>query len=147
MALSKVINENEEYIREALDSGISSESINATLSDMIDVSNKQGTPKQLKEVVETISEMKSNEVNVNNEEYASNLVKENSEKIKSALNNGIEPIEIANTLENNTKETSNKKRLSFIVRLISRMKRKELKIKKDKTNINENSKGYQRVLK
>lgn len=149
MAISNLVNNNEEYIKEAINVGISADAVESTLGDVINKSDEIGkTPKQVKEVVETIVEMKENENTKLDERYASDFVKNNSEKIESALSDGISPKEVATTLVSSTKSANNrkgKKHLSFIVKLISKMKKKELKLNKDKENTQQ--KGYQRVLK
>jgi len=149
MAVSNLINNNEEYIKDALNNGIDSDAVNATLDDMMNKSDEIGkTPEQVKEVVETIVDMKKDTPNVNDETYASNFVQENNKKIESALNDGISPNEIASTLvetTNKANDRKNKRRLKFVTKLISRMKRKEKKLNKDKENVQE--KGRQRVLK
>jgi len=146
---TQVVAENEEYIREAITEGISADAVESTLGDVISKSDETGkTPTQVKEVVETIVDMKENENTKIDEQYASDFVKKNSEKIESALSDGISTKEIATTLVNSTNEATNKKgkkHLNFIVNLISKMKKKELKLNKDKENTQ--TKGYQRVLK
>ena len=149
MAMSNLVNNNEEYIKEAISDGISADAVESTLGDVISKFDEIGrTPKQVKEVVETIVDMKEKENTKIDERYASDFVKKNSEKIESALNDGISPKEVATTLVNSTNEATNrkgKKHLNFIVKLISKMKKKELKLNKEKENTQE--KGYQRVLK
>jgi len=149
MAMTKTINENEENLKSAITEGISGEAVESTLDDVVNVAEKNGkTPKQLQETVETIVEMKGDTENVIDETYASNFVKQNNEKIKGALEEGITPKEVATTLVNSTNKSSTKKgkkHLKFIVNLISRMKKKELKLNKNKENTQ--VKGHQKVLK
>ena len=76
--------------------------------------------------------MKELENTKTNEAYASNFVKNNSEKIESALNDGISAKEITDTLVKETNEKE-RKHLPFIVKLISKMKKKELKLNKENT--------------
>lgn len=137
--ISKLMNENSENVKEAIENGISGEAVEATLEDMINKSDGLSkTPSQIKDAVETIVDMKELENTKTNEAYASNFVKNNSEKIESALNDGISAKEITDTLVKETNEKE-RKRLPFIVKLISKMKKKELKLNK------ENTKGYQKV--
>lgn len=149
MAMTKTINENEDALKSAIQEGISGEAVESTLEDVVNVADQNGkAPKQLQETVETIAEMKSDTENVVDESFASDFVKQNNEKIKSALEDGITPKEVATTLVNSTNNSNTKKgkkHLKFIVKLISKMKKKELKLNKDKENVH--SKGYQKVLK
>ena len=148
MSVSNLVNNNEDYIRDAIDKGISGDAVESTLEDVINKSEEIGkTPKQVKEAIETIVDMKKKENTKVDENYASEFVKNNSEKIESALEDGISPEEVAITLTNSTNEATNrkgKKHLSFIVKLISKMKKKELKLNKE--NQNKEEKGYQKIL-
>lgn len=140
------VNFNEENIKDAINNGIAGEAVNSALDDMVSVSLETGkTPKQMKEVVESIVEMKTDTENVVDESYASNFVKENNQKIVSAINEGISPNEIAQTLVEATDKANDKKsrrHLKFITKLISKLKVKELRLMREK----ENSKGVQKVL-
>ena len=146
MAMSKLVNENEAYIKSAINEGISSDVINSTLEDVINISDKSGkTPKQIKETVEAIVNMKKKIGAVDDKRYSSSFVRENSKKIESALNEGITPNEVASTLVdfvNNVHSKEDKKHLSFTVRLISKMKQKELIFNKK----NQQEKSYEKVL-
>lgn len=143
MLNSNLIKENEEHIKEAISEGIGADAVNSTLEDVVNRSDELGkTPEQVKEIVETIVDMKDTNENKIDESYASDFVKENNQKIKSALNNGISPDEVSKTLVNSTDKSNTKKdrkHLKFIVKLISKMKRREL-------NLN-NEKGKERILK
>lgn len=147
MAMTKLISENENNIKSATMEGISGEAVGVTLEDVISVADSKGkTPLQVKDTVEAIVEMKSDIESKNDEKYASELLKENSGKIEAAINEGITPKEVATTLVNSTNKSNNKKgksHLRFLVNLISKMKKKELKLNKDKENTEQ--KGYQRV--
>ena len=149
MAVTNIINKNEEYIKEAITEGIDAEAVNSTLGDIVTKMEETGkNPEQVKEVVETIVYMKKDTENVVDESYASSFVKENNAKIKSAINDGITPKEITRTLVNsakNAKTRKSKKHLKFVTNLISKMKVKEMKLRKDKENQME--KGMQKVLK
>ena len=104
MAVTNIINKNEEYIKEAITEGIDAEAVNSTLGDIVTKMEETGkNPEQVKEVVETIVYMKKDTENVVDESYASSFVKENNAKIKSAINDGITPKEIARTLVNSAK--------------------------------------------
>jgi len=144
-----VMTKNSEYIKQAIDQGISAEAVETTLNDIINKTNEKGeTPKQVKSAIETIVDMKKNVEKTYNEQYQSDFVKENSEKINSALNEGVEPEEVAATLidsTNNANTKEDKQDLKFTVNLISKMKEKDLKLNKEKQNIEK--KGMQRVLK
>ena len=147
MVVTKLVSENESNIKSATMEGISGEAVGATLEDVISVADSKGTtPMQVKDTVEAIVDMKSDVVNKNDESYASELFKEKSSKIESAINEGITPKEVATTLVNSTNNSNSRKgknRLRFLVNLISKMKKKELKLKKDKENVEQ--KGYQKV--
>lgn len=149
MAMSNLVNINEEYIKDAIVDGIDADAVNSTLEDVMNRSDELGkTPSQVKEVIETIVDMKKDNTDVIDEQYASDFVKKNGTKISSALNDGISPDEIANTLVNSTNNSNTKKEkedLKFTVKLITKMKKKELRLKKNKENIR--VKGYQKVLK
>ena len=142
---STVIEENEEYLSDAIYNGVSGEAVNSTLEDVAAKADELGkTPVQLKESVEVITEMKSDIEKSNSDEYKSTLVKENSERIKRALENGITPVEVQTTLNKTLEDTNTKngkKHLNFIVNLLSKIKRKEL------TRSKENEKGVQKVKK
>ena len=146
MAISDLVAQNEELIKDAINEGISKEAVNSTLEDVINKSEEvDKIPSQVKEVVETIVDMKSEEDVKVDESYASEYVRQNNEKIKSALESGITPSEVANTLVDSTKHANSRKgkrRLNFIVKLISKMKKKELKLEKE--NVQE--KGYQKII-
>ena len=141
------VNFNEENIKDAISNGIDADAVNSTLDDMVSVSLETGkTPKQMKEVVESIVEMKKDTNNVIDETYASSFVKENNQKIVSAINEGISSNEIAQTLVEATDKANDKKsrkHLKFITKLISKLKVKELKLKQEKEN---SIKGRQKVL-
>lgn len=131
-------NLNDDRIQDAINRGVDREAVQATLESMVRNSDKLGyTPKQISEVVGLISEMKSKTNEQNDEAYLSNLVRNNSSKIKAALNDGISPGEIAVTLMNSI--ISNPQSLSFLTKLISVMKEKEQKLKLGKET------SYQKV--
>ncbi len=122
-------NLNDDRIKDAINGGINKEAVQATLESMVRNSEKLGyTPKQISEVISLISEMKSKTNEQSNEVYLSNLVRNNSSKIKAALRDGIRPGEIAVTLMNSI--ISNPQNLSFLTKLISVMKEKEIKLTK-----------------
>ena len=147
MATTKLVSENENNIRSAVTEGISGEAVEATLEDVINTSDFRGkTPIQVKNTVEAIADMKSNVDSKRDESYASELFKENGERIQAAINDGITPQEVAITLVNATNNSDTKKGkgvLSFFVKLISKMKVKDIKLHKAKDNVEE--KGYQKV--
>lgn len=142
---SKTMLENEEYIKDAIGNGVDGEAVSATLEDVVNKADMMGkTPEQLKETVDTIVEMKTTPQSNVSEEYLSDVVKNNSDKLKAAINEGIKPEEVAQELINTTqniKDKKDKKHLNFIVKLLSKMKKKELKLTMDK----QNTKGYQKV--
>lgn len=137
-----------EMLKEAINDGIDAQAVNSTLGDIVDKANKKGkTPVQFKRVLETIVHMKKNTNNIPDKTYASNFVRENSEKIKAAINEGIHPSEIAATLMESTEKANDrrtKRRLKFITKFIIIMKRKELVL--NMGNQKEMEKGRQKVL-
>ena len=143
MALSNFINNNEEYLTAAIKSGVSGEALSSTLEDIVEKVKQTGkTPTQLKDTVEVIAKMKSDIKNTNSLEYSSTLVKENSEKFKSALNEGLTSDEVVTSLTNSLNSSNTKKgkeHLSFMTKLITKMKRKEL------TLSNNMEKGRQKI--
>lgn len=144
---SKTVYENATALEQAVKEGLESETVEKTLSELIEKAEEnKSIPKQFEETVETIVEMKSDTPSKIDESYSSDLVKNNSEKIKEALTEGIEPDEVANTLvnsTNNANDKKSKKHLNFVVKLVSKMKTKELNLKKKKENQVE--KGRQKV--
>ncbi len=145
--VSNTVKENEEYLSDAIYNGVSGEAVNSTLEDVAAKADELGkTPVQLKESVEVITEMKSDIEKSNSDEYKSTLVKENSERIKRALENGITPVEVQTTLNKTLEDTNTKngkKHLNFIIKLLSKMKNKDKKLTRSK----ENEKGVQKVKK
>lgn len=144
MSISNLINNNEEMLREAINSGINNDTVYDTLNNLIEKKDKNGkTPKQLSKTIASIIYMKRMVKAHDTEEYYSSIVKNNSERIKSALMDGINPDEIAISLIDtiNSPGKNSKKRLNFMVKLITKMKKKELKLQRQ----NESSKGYQKI--
>lgn len=115
-------------VKEAVETGISGEAVTEVIGE---IANKEGeTPEQFKDTVEIVAEMKNDKPDAFNPEYASNLVQNNSNRIKEALHNGIEPQEIATEITRSSKEVNTekgKRKITFITKLISKMKRKERK--------------------
>jgi len=134
-------NFNEEYVKGALNEGIDGEAVRATLTDILNRSDELGsTPMQIKKSIETVVNMKVNTQNKTDDRYLSDLVKENSEKIKSALNDGISSEEVTHALIGSI--NGKKDNAKFVARLITTMKNKELILK----NKLENEKSYQKTM-
>jgi len=135
-------------LKEAINSGVDAEAVNSTLNDMVSKTNEKGkVPRQVKNVIETIVHMKKDINNIPDKTYASNFVRQNSEKIKAAINDGISPNEIAVTLLESTEKANDrrtKRRLKFITKLVVKMKQKELKLLKQNDHTME--KGMQKVF-
>ncbi len=148
MAISNLVNNNEENLREAINTGISGEAVSSTLEGIADVSDSyNAVPSQLKSVVEAIVGMKRNIQNSISQEskYTSAFMKENLARIMSALRDGISSNEIKTSLSEaaidaNSKDS--KEILKFLVKLISKMKAKQLSIEKKRKT----PKGRQMVL-
>lgn len=134
-----------ETLKEAINSGINGVAVSSTIEDIVKKSDETKTnPIQVKRTIETIIHMKKNVNSIPDKKYASSLVRNNSERIKSALNEGISPSEIASTLIEGVEKANNrrtKSRLKFITKLIVKMKQKELVLQKE----NQIEKGMQKV--
>ena len=139
---------NKEILKEAINSGVEADAVNSTLNDMVSKTNEKGkVPIQVKRVIETIVHMKKSVNNIPDKTYASNFVRENNEKIKAAINDGISPNEIAVTLLESTEKANDritKRRLKFITKLIVKMKQKELTLVKQNQQTME--KGMQKIF-
>ena len=141
---SNLVNNNKEMLKEAINSGINNDTVYDTLNTLIEKKDRKGrTPKQLPKTLASIIYMKKTIKTPDTEEYYSSVVRNNSERIKSALRDGISPDEVAISLIDtiNSPSKNAKKRLNFMVKLITKMKKKELKLQRQ----NESSKGYQKV--
>ena len=116
-------------VNDAVRTGISGDAVTETISEVLDKKNGE-VPKQFKDTVEVVADMKSDKQDILNSNYASDLVKNNSNRIKEALKDGIEPQEVAVEIAK-TSTTANTqegyKKLNFITKLISIMKRKQRK--------------------
>ena len=144
--LSKTVADNYDYIKESLENGIDSDTVNLVVNDLLDKSDTIGrTPKQVKKAIDAVVSMKSDENKIDTSRL-SNYVKENSVKIYSALNSGLSSEDIARKLMSSLENSSDKKgmeELRFVTQLVSKMKEKELKLKLQK----ENEKGVSYVKK
>ena len=144
--LSKTVTDNYDYIKESLENGIDSDTVNLVVNDLLDKSDTIGrTPKQVKKAIDAVVSMKSDENKIYTSRL-SNYVKENSVKIYSALNSGLSSEDIARKLMSSLENSSDKKgmeELRFVTQLVSKMKEKELKLKLQK----ENEKGVSYVKK
>ncbi len=140
--LSKTVTDNYDYIKESLENGIDSDTVNLVVNDLLDKSDTIGrTPKQVKKAIDAVVSMKSDENKIDTSRL-SNYVKENSVKIYSALNSGLSSEDIARRLMSSLENSSDKKgmeELRFVTRLVSKMKEKELQ--------KENEKGVSYVKK
>ncbi len=135
------MNIDKEYIKSAVEEGVSGEGIKNSIEDMLDKSDEIGhTPEQIRDVIDTISSMKQSP-NVVDNSYNSALVRENSAKIKSAITEGLTPNEVSHTLENNLEKQDDNRRFKFIINLISKMKKKEKSLSKKE----QMEKGFQKV--
>lgn len=144
--LSKTVTDNYDYIKESLESGIDSDTVNLVVNDLLDKSDTIGrTPKQVKKAIDAVVSMKSDENKIDTSRL-SKYVKENSVKIYSALNSGLSSEDIARKLMSSLENSSDKngmEELRFVTQLVSKMKEKELKLKLQK----ENEKGVSYVKK
>lgn len=116
-------------VNDAIKTGISGEAVADTIEEVLD-KNNGNVPSQFKDAVEAVAEMKSDKPDQLNPEYTSDLVKNNSNRIKEALEEGIEPEEVAVEIAKDSKVANTPegyKKLNFITKLISKMKRKQRK--------------------
>lgn len=116
-------------VNDAIKTGISGEAVADTIEEVLD-KNNGNVPSQFKDAVEAVAEMKSDKPDQFNPEYTSDLVKNNSNRIKEALEEGIEPEEVAVEIAKDSKVANTPegyKKLNFITKLISKMKRKQRK--------------------
>lgn len=135
------MNIDKEYIKSAIEKGVSSEGIKNSIEDMLNKSDEVGhTPEQIRDVIDTISSMKQTP-NVVDNSYNSALVREKSAKIKSAITEGLTPNEVSHTLENNLEKQDDNRKFKFIINLISKMKKKEKSLSKKE----QMEKGFQKV--
>ena len=121
-------------VNDAIRTGISGEAVADTIEEVLD-KNNGNVPKQFNDTVETVAEMKSDKPDQFNGTYASSLVQNNSNRIKEALKDGIEPTEIATEIAKdsmNANTPEGYKKLNFVAKLISKMKRKQRKKDKER---------------
>ncbi|MDO4962880.1 MAG: hypothetical protein Q4E75_02110 [bacterium] len=140
MAMTNLVNDNEAYIKDALENGINGEAIESVINNMASSVEK---PSQIKEVVESISNMKQ-APSMYNEQFLSDFVRKNNGKIESAIKEGLTPNEIAMSLESDLKQDTydSKNHLKFMTRLISEIKKIELKLIREKEQAVEYQKVY-----
>ena len=134
--------EKEQLIREAMNSGISAQSIYETLSKMFGSGDlSKYTNRQIKLAIDNICDMKLNSLSVINQNYSSDLVRNNYDKIVDSLRNGISPEEIANKLIKAVKDKNiSAADFKYLIGLIANLKKKDLKY------IKNDSKTYQKVI-
>lgn len=130
----------DEILKESINSGINSETINYIFEKMANNNANKKTNKMIAAIIYMKKRIREQDT----EQFYSKIVKNNSSKIKDALKNGITPDEIAMSLIDtlNSPSKKAKKRLNYMVKLITKMKAKELSLKKENTNI----KSYQKIL-
>ena len=68
-------------VNDAIKTGISGEAVTDTIEEVMNKNNGE-VPKQFKDTVEAVADMKSDKQDNFNPEYASDLVKNNSNRIK-----------------------------------------------------------------
>lgn len=127
---SNLISEKGPYVKDALYDGINSSAVRAILGDL---ANADRFPSQAKDTVRIIASMKGAPNKYVDERFLSDFIKTNSASIISALKDGLTPDEIATSLLKNldgNNSLDSKRELSFMIKLISKMKEKELKLQK-----------------
>ena len=116
-------------VNDAIKTGISGEAVTETIEEVLEKKNGN-VPVQFKDTIEAVADMKSDKQDQLNEAYASNLVQNNSNRIKEALKDGIEPQEVATEIAKDSMNANTQegyKKLNFVTKLISKMKRKQRK--------------------
>ena len=116
-------------VNDAIKTGISGEAVTETIEEVLE-KNNGNVPAQFKDTIEAVADMKSDKQDQLNEAYASNLVQNNSNRIKEALKDGIEPQEVATEIAKDSMSANTQegyKKLNFVTKLISKMKRKQRK--------------------
>lgn len=127
---SEVIYNGSDNIKSAIENGISGMAVADTLNDIIDKSDEVSlVPSQLKTTVEEISEMKNNISSKTDESYKSDFMKSNSQKLLSALKDGLTGDELKEKFE---KEISSgtSKTVKFNANLVAKLKQKQLALSK-----------------
>lgn len=127
---------NRENIIDAINEGINAETIQDTIV-LLDsrYSNLSYIPKQFKTIIDGVCALKQDVVSDNNSEYSSTFFKENSSKLKAAINDGISSSEIVNYFNNTDINLCDN-----TIRLISGLKGREKRINLSR------EKGYQKKL-
>ena len=140
---SETVYNNEKEIKSAITDGISGKAISSTLDGVVNKADELGiTPAQLKETVEVVTSMKENNNTLDNS-YSSDFGKQNGDKLKEALTEGISSNEVKESLSrelDNANDEKSKKHLNFMVNLMSRFKKRELILAK-----NAQEKGRQKI--
>ena len=136
-------------VNDAIRTGISGEAVADTIDEVLN-KNNGNVPSQFKDAIEAVTDMKSDKPDQINEAYASDLVKNNSNRIKDALKDGIEPQEVAMEISKDSKVANTPegyKKLNFITKFISKMKRKQRKkdLEKQQEQKQEEIGGRQKV--
>ena len=127
---SNLISENGPYIKDALYDGIKPEAVSDTLERL---ARADTFPPQAKDTVRIIASMKGAPSKNMDERFLSDFIRANSASIVSALKDGLTPNEIASSLIKNldgNNSLESKRELSFMIKLISKMKEKELKLQR-----------------
>lgn len=129
--------EKEQLIREAINNGISSRSIYDTLYNMYGESDlSRYTKRQIELVIRSICDMKISAISNLNLKYSSDLVRNNYDKIIAALNDGINPEEVANKLVKSIEDKNiSIDDFNYLVNLIAGLKKKDLKYMKSDNRI------------
>lgn len=131
---SEVIYNSADNIKSAIENGISGMAVRDTLNDIIDKSDEVSlVPSQLKTTVEEISEMKNNVSSKTDESYKSDFMKSNSQKLLSALKDGITGDELKEGFEKELSSGTSEK-VKFNANLVAKLKQKQLSLSKTEVN-------------
>ena len=141
--------EKEQLIREAINNGISPDSIYETLSKMFGSGDlSKYSKRQVELAISNICDMKVTTPSRFNPEYSSELIKNNYDKIIAALKDGISPEEVVSKLIKAVKDPNiSKDDFKYLVSLVANLKKNDLKYIKSDTETYQKSAGnFQKQL-
>ena len=141
--------EKEHLIREAINNGISSDSIYQTLSKMFGSGDlSKYSKRQVELAINNICDMKVTTASRLNPEYSSELIRNNYDKIIDALENGISPEEVVSKLIWAVKDPDiSKDDFKYLVSLVANIKKNDLKYVKNEAETYQKDTGnFQKQL-
>ena len=128
--------EKAQLIREAINNGISSDSIYKTLYKIFGYRDlTKYSKRQIELVISNICDMKINPLLSFNYDYSSELIRSNYAKIIDALKNGISSEEVVNKLIKAVKDNNiSKEDFEYLVSLVANLKKNDFKYLKSDTD-------------